>query len=350
VHTFELDQKTIGKKQRTFIIAEIGLAHDGSLGMAHSYIDAVANTGADAIKFQTHIAQDESTSDEQFRINFSYEDTTRYDYWARTGFTYEQWQGLFEHAREKKLIFLSTPFSIKAINWLERIGVSGWKVGSGDLNNAELRETLAATGKPIIFSTGMASWDEIREVLAFCSERSVDMALLQCTSKYPAPLEDVGLNIIDIIQNEFGVVSGLSDHSGSVFPCLAAMARGAAIVEFHVVFDKQMFGPDSKASLTLEELSFVTEARDAFHCMQRDVDKDATAQDMAGMRKLFGRSLALKNDLPLGTVITNDDICLKKPGTGIPYKDMANIIGKPLIRDVPASRLLLIEDIEKDCE
>ncbi|CCH49913.1 N-acetylneuraminate synthase family protein [Pseudodesulfovibrio piezophilus] len=350
MRTFSLDGKSIGNGKKTFIIAEIGLAHDGSLGMAHSYVDAVADAGADAIKFQTHIAEAESTSNEQFRINFSYEDATRFDYWKRTGFTFEQWDGLFAHAQERGLTFLSTPFSTTAVHWLDKIGVRGWKVGSGDLGNWELAEALAHTGKPVIFSTGMSSWDEIEDVIAFCTERKMDMALLQCTSKYPAPLKDVGLNVIDRLQNDFGIISGLSDHSGTVFPSLAVMARGVAIVEFHVVFDKRMFGLDTKASLTLDELAFVVEARNAFHSMGSEVDKNTTAQEMGKMRKLFGRSLALRHDLAKGAILTEEDLCLKKPGSGIPHKELVNLIGKPLTRAVPASRLLCIEDIGNEYE
>ena len=127
--------RKIGKGQPVFIIGEIAQAHDGSLGAAHAYIDAIANTGADAVKFQTHIAEAESSPRERWRVNFSYQDKTRFDYWKRMEFTLEQWKGLKKHAEEKGLIFLSSPFSSEAVEILERIGVSAWKVASGEVNN-----------------------------------------------------------------------------------------------------------------------------------------------------------------------------------------------------------------------
>lgn len=343
--TFQLAGREVGIDQPPFIIAEIGLVHDGSLGTTHSYIDAVADAGADAIKFQTHIPEAESTSDETFRLKFSYQDDTRYDYWKRTGFTFEQWEGLFQHCEKRGLCFLSTPFSATAVDWLEQIGVSGWKVGSGDLTNREIREALLRTGKPIIFSAGLALWEEIGDAAADCKARNIPVAILQCTSKYPSPLEETGLNVIDEIQSSFGIPSGLSDHSGTIFPALAAFAIGAPILEIHVVYDKRMFGPDVKASITLDDLAFLVKARDAFGLIATPVDKDQEISKMGSMRNLFGRSLALRRDLEKGTVLAEEHLTLKKPGTGIPHSAMEEIVGKSLKTDVPASRLLRDEDI-----
>lgn len=343
--TFQLAGREVGIDQPPFIIAEIGLVHDGSLGTTHSYIDAVADAGADAIKFQTHIPEAESTSDETFRLKFSYQDDTRYDYWKRTGFTFEQWEGLFQHCEKRGLCFLSTPFSATAVDWLEQIGVSGWKVGSGDLTNREIREALLRTGKPIIFSAGLALWEEIGDAAADCKARNIPVAILQCTSKYPSPLEETGLNVIDEIQSSFGIPSGLSDHSGTIFPALAAFAIGAPILEIHVVYDKRMFGPDVKASITLDDLAFLVKAREAFGLIATPVDKDQEISKMGSMRNLFGRSLALRRDLEKGTVLAEEHLTLKKPGTGIPHSAMEEIVGKSLKTDVPASRLLRDEDI-----
>lgn len=345
---FQLTGRAVGIGHPTFIIAEIGLVHDGSLGMAHSYIDAVADTGADAIKFQTHIAEAESTSDEAFRLNCFCQDDIRYDYWMRTGFTFEQWEGLFEHCTERGLCFLSTPFSTTAVDWLQKIGVPGWKIGSGDLTNQELRDALMATRKPVIFSAGLAFWEEVEAVAEeFCS-RNIPVAILQCTSKYPSPLDETGLNVIDDIQSSFGIPSGLSDHSGTVFPGLAAVARGVPILEVHVVFDKRMFGPDVKASITLENLVFLVKSRDMFGLISKPVNKDAEAIQMGEMRNLFGRSLALKQDLEKGTVLSSEHLTLKKPGTGISPNAMQDIIGESLKTDVSASRLLRYKDIGWD--
>ena len=144
-----------------FIIGEIAQAHDGSLGTAHAYIDAVAATGADAVKFQTHIASEESSALDTWRVKFSRQDATRYDYWKRMEFTAEQWAGLKQHAEEKGLVFLSSPFSLAAIDLLERLGMAAWKVASGEVTNRLFLDAMIATKKPVLVSSGMSYLAEL---------------------------------------------------------------------------------------------------------------------------------------------------------------------------------------------
>jgi N,N'-diacetyllegionaminate synthase len=162
-------------KKPIFIIAEIGQAHDGSLGILHSYIDAIAATGVDAIKFQTHIAEAESSMAEPFRVNFSYEDVTRYDYWHRMSFTKEQWIGIKEHCEKVGLEFISSPFSQAAVDLLESIGVTRYKIGSGETSNFLMLEKIAKTGKPIILSSGMSSYEELDATLEFLAPFANEM-------------------------------------------------------------------------------------------------------------------------------------------------------------------------------
>jgi N,N'-diacetyllegionaminate synthase len=342
----EIAGRRYGAEHKTLLVAEIGLGHDGSLGLAHSYVDAVAEAGADAVKFQAHLAPDESTKDEEFRVPFSYEDASRYEYWQRTGFSPEQWQDLAEHAREMGLLFLCSPFSLGAAKMLEDLGVPAWKVASGELANQPLLEYMAGTKKPMIISSGMSSWAELDQVMAFCKKRGGELALLQCSSAYPVKLNQVGLNVMEEMARRYQVPVGLSDHSGTPFPSLAAMARGAALVEVHAVFSKQMFGPDSMASLTLEELAFLAQARDGFHQMDTPLDKDAFAQGMAGMKELFGRSLALRRGGQAGLLLTEEHLTLKKPGSGILPSEINKVVGRRLAHEVAADRLLKWEDLE----
>jgi len=329
------------------IIAEVAQAHDGSLGMAHAYIDAAAAAGADAIKFQTHIADAESTLDEPFRVKFSLQDESRYDYWKRMEFTTDQWLGLADHARKKGLFFLSSPFSVEAVDLLEKVGVAGWKIGSGEAFSIELLDAIFSTKKPILLSTGMSSWKEIDETASILKSRNLEFAILQCTSKYPTSLDEIGLNVIDEIRSRYDVPTGLSDHSGTPWPGLVALARGADVLEVHVAFDRRMFGPDTKASLTFEELSLICEMRNATRKMDNaPVDKDLLAQEMRSMRDMFGKSLALKYSMSSGEIISSEAITSKKPASGIPYRDIDKVIGKKLIRDVPSNRLLSWDDID----
>ena len=159
--SFSINGKRIGGNGDCFLIAEIGQAHEGSLGVAHAYIDAVSTTGADAVKFQTHIADAESSKYEQFRVSGFPQDSSRYEYWKRMEFTCSQWKELFEHAQEVGLIFLSSPFSIEAAELLEGINIPAWKVGSGEVSNGALMNYIINTGKPILLSTGMSDWKEL---------------------------------------------------------------------------------------------------------------------------------------------------------------------------------------------
>lgn len=344
-----LGNRQIGFSHKPFIIAEVAQAHDGSLGLAHSFIEECAKSGADAIKFQTHIALAESTPGESFRINFSYQDSTRFDYWKRMEFTSDQWQGLKNHADSLGLIFLSSPFSTEAVEMLDRIGVPGWKIGSGEVSNPLLLEAVCKTSKPVLLSSGMSSYTEIKEQVRFINEREVPLALFQCTSQYPVKLGEIGLNVIDEMRKLFHVPVGLSDHSGQIFPGLAALARGADLLEVHVNFHKGMFGPDTSSSITFDKLKLITEAALAFYEMNRSsVDKDSAAAKLQDMKKLFGKSVALLAPQLAGTKLSKEMLTVKKPGTGIPASELHLCIGRKLVNDVLENRVLTWNDISKE--
>jgi N,N'-diacetyllegionaminate synthase len=196
--SFTIASRPVGPNYPCLIIAEVAQTHDGSLGLAHSFIDAVAEAGADVVKFQTHITCAESTLSEPWRIEFSRQDKTRYDYWKRMEFSEEQWRGLKKHAEEQGLIFLSSPFSVEAIELLNRVGVTAWKVASGEVNNPVLFESIARTSLPILLSTGMSSLHEIDEAVTRIRKLGLPFAVLQCTSAYPCPPEKIGLNLMSL--------------------------------------------------------------------------------------------------------------------------------------------------------
>jgi N-acetylneuraminate synthase len=204
-----ISERCIGKVEPTFIIAEVGQAHEGSLALAHSFIDSVADTGADAVKFQTHLAEYESTLNEPFRAEFRTVDETRYEYWKRMEFTEAQWTELADHAKRVGLTFLSTAFCKPAVDLLKRVGVPAWKVGSGEYNSMELVAYMAETGFPVLLSTGMSMFEEIGDIVATVNDRGAPLAIFQCTSKYPTEMEDVGLNMLDELADTFGCSVGL---------------------------------------------------------------------------------------------------------------------------------------------
>jgi N-acetylneuraminate synthase len=341
VSILKIAGRTVGKDSPALIVAEVAQAHDGSLGMAHAFVDAIADAGADAVKFQTHVALAESTLDEPFRVQFSLQDATRLEYWKRMEFSPDQWRGLAEHTGTRDLVFLSSPFSMAAVELLNDIGVPAWKIGSGEFASQDLWEAMASTGKPILFSTGLAKRDDIRNAVSLFRSKDLPFALLQCTSTYPSPLEDVGLNVIEELRNEYDCPVGLSDHSGSIFPGLAALARGANILEVHVTFHRGMFGPDVRASVTVDELRMLCAMRDALTAMDsHPVDKDEMAERMQPLRDIFGRSLAPVRAMPAGAVLSSDMLTPKKPAGGIPPEAADEIAGRRLARDVTPDRIL----------
>lgn len=328
------------------IIGEVAQAHDGSLGTAHAYIDAIADTGAHAVKFQTHIAAAESTLEEPWRVRFSPQDERRYDYWRRMEFTPEQWAGLKQHCDERGVAFLSSPFSMAAMDLLEQVGVAGWKIASGEVGNAAMLARMAGTGLPLLLSTGMSDLAETDAAVARL-RRGGPLAILQCTSAYPCPPEAVGLNLLDFYRQRYGVAVGLSDHSARIYAGLAAATLGAQVIEVHVTLSRQAFGPDVKASLTLPELAQLVEGTAFIERMRRHpVDKARLDPTLEPMRRLFTRSVALARDLKGGSILGPDDLTLKKPGTGLPPAAMAELVGRRLARDVAGHQLLSLDDLD----
>lgn len=337
----------LSSNERVLIIAEIAQAHDGSLGIAHSYIDALAETGVDAVKFQTHIAEAESSAFEPFRIKFSYEDETRYDYWKRTGFKPEQWIGLREHCDKVGLEFISSPFSLSAVDLLETVGVKRYKIGSGEVSNLLLLEKIARTGKPVILSSGMSSFQELKTANEFLSARGISVSILQCTTAYPTKPEQWGLNVLTELRKRFSVPVGFSDHSGDIYAGLSAVALGAVILEFHVVFDKKMFGPDSSASLTLTQVaSLVKGVREIESALKAQIQKD-DIQSFAELKRMFGKSLAVNKTLPKGHPIEFEDLESKKPADqGIASTEYSSVVGKKTTREISAFSFLKYDDLE----
>jgi N,N'-diacetyllegionaminate synthase len=329
------------------LIAEVAQAHDGSLGMAHAFIDAAASAGVDAVKFQTHIAAEESTASEPWRVKFSRQDETRFDYWRRMEFSDAQWAELKVHAEEKGLLFLSSAFSHAAVDLLRGLGMAAWKVASGELTNLPLISHMARDGKPVLLSTGMSPHGEIDAAVAVVRKAKVPFAIFQCTTQYPSPPESIGLNMLDELRARHDCAVGLSDHSGTMFPSLAAVAaHKAQVIEVHLTLSRDMFGPDVVASVTPAELKQLVEGvrfieRMAAHPISKEVVDPRTAP----MRQIFFKSVVPLRDLAAGTTLTRDLLGLKKPGTGIPAAELDAVVGRILTRAVAKDIPLQQDDL-----
>lgn len=331
------------------VIAEIAQAHDGSLGQAHAYVDCAAAAGADAVKFQTHIAAAESTAAEPWRVKFSKQDETRFDYWRRMEFSPGQWAGLKRHAEEKGLVFLSSPFSGEAVELLRGLGVSAWKVASGELTNLPMIREMAKDGRPIMLSTGMSPLAEIDPAVEIARAAGAPFAVFQCTTKYPSPPESIGLNVLDELRARFDCAVGLSDHSGTPYPALAAAAaHRIEVVEVHLTMSRDMFGPDVVASVTPAELRQIVEGVRFIERMRASpLDKSRVDDSVAGMRDIFFKSVVAARDLAAGTVLAAEHLAIKKPGNGIPAARLDELVGRTLVHAVERDRPLTFEDLSR---
>jgi N,N'-diacetyllegionaminate synthase len=341
----------IKQKQKTdnmFIIAEIAQAHDGSIELAHSYIDVLSKTGVDAVKFQVHIAEAESSIHEPFRVKLTSKDKTRFDYWKRMEFTLQQWKELKRHCDETGVEFMASPFSNAAVDLLEEVGVKRYKIGSGEVNNFLMLEKISCTGKPVILSSGLSSYKELDKTVKYLKVRNVDFSVLQCTTAYPTQPQNYGLNVIGELKKRYGVPIGYSDHSAKIETCIAAAALGAEILEFHAVISRNSLGPDARSSLEIDEITQLVRAvNNIATALQYPVDKNDNAK-FKELKHIFEKSLAVNKDLLIGHIIKFEDLEAKKPkGFGIEASRFEEIIGKSLKNDLKQREFLNWVDISE---
>lgn len=315
------------------LVAEIGQAHEGSLGFAYSFVDALAGTGVHAVKFQVHIAEAESSPAEPFRVRFSKQDETRFGYWKRMEFTATQWAGLKAHCEDRGLEFFASPFSIAAVNLLESLGVRRYKIGSGEMSNLLMLERIARTGKPVILSSGLSTFEDLDATIGFLREFGNELSILQCTTSYPTKPSDLGLNVIGELKSRYRLPVGFSDHSGSIFGPIAAAAHGASMLEFHVVFDRRQFGPDASSSIEIREIpDLVRGVRFVAEAVSAPMDK-SRMHVAPELRRMFGKSLAVNADLAAGHRLRVEDLETKKPADcGIAAADFTRVVNRRLSR------------------
>lgn len=329
---------------RVLVIAEIGSVHDGSLGNALALIDAASDAGADAVKFQTHIADAETLPDAPSPAYFASE--SRMAYFTRTGFTLEQWRQLKARCDERAVMFLSSPFSEEAVDLLEQVGLERYKIPSGEVSNIPMIEKVAALRKPVILSSGMSSWDELDRAVATVRRVHDDVTVLNCTSEYPCPDEHVGLNVMIEMRDRYRVPVGLSDHTLAPYASLAAVALGAAVIEKHFTFSRLMYGSDARHSMEPGEFAaMVAGIRAVERMLASPVDK-ADVSRFASMKHIFEKSIVARVAIPAGAVITREMLTFKKPSDGIPAAEVATVVGRSAARPIAANTRVLSEDLQ----
>lgn len=328
-----------------FIIAEFGMLHEGSFGNACAMASVAKECGADAVKFQTHIAEAETLPDAPMPPFFSGE--PRWDYFKRTAFTIDQWKALKAHCEKIGIEFMSTPFSIEAVDLLEKVGVKRYKIPSGEVTNIPFLERVAQTGKPVLLSSGMSSWAELDEaVTALKTSGARDLTVLQCTTMYPTPPEKIGLNVMIEMKERYKCSVGLSDQSLTNYAGFAAAALGAKVIEKHATLSRYCYGSDAKHSIEPDEFKeFVAGVRVIETILVNPVDKNDLSP-FKEMKRVFEKSIVAVTDIKKGTLITREHLGIKKPSGGLSPKLFASLIGRRAKADICRDRQIIASDVE----
>jgi len=344
-----IKERLVGPGHPCFIIAEAGVNHNGSLEMALRLVDAAAEAGADAVKFQTFKAEkviSPTAPKAAYQKQNLERGESQLDMVRRLELSYDDFRSLEAHCRERDILFLSTPCDDDSIDFLFDLGVPAYKIGSGDLTHHDHLRHIARKGRPIILSTGMATFDEVDAALGILREAGVlEIALLHCVSSYPAPPEDCHLRAIGAMAERFSVPVGWSDHTLGLHVALAAVVLGACILEKHLTLDRSLPGPDHPASLQLEELvGLVAQIRQVESAL--GTGQKALRLSEKDVARVARRSLHAVRDLPQGHRIQAGDITAMRPGTGISADRLGEVLGRTLLRTVPAGVMLTPEDLD----
>lgn len=348
VRTFSIGKKQIGSGNPCFIIAEAGVNHNGNPELAQKLIHAAAEAGADAVKFQTFVAERLVTAEApkaEYQKRTTGSDESQLAMIRKLELPRECWAELRRLAEAKGLVFLSTPFDLGSVDFLNQLGVPAFKVPSGEITHPALLEKVATTGKPVLISTGMSSLAEVAAAVRIMEAKGLrEFCLLQCTSNYPANPDDTNLRAMVTLEQEFGVPVGLSDHTEGIEVSIAAVAMGAAVIEKHLTLDRSMEGPDHTASMEPSEFkTLALGIRKVERAMGTGEKKAASSEQ--GVAQVARRSLVIARDLVAGTVLSESDLAYKRPGTGIPPTDAAKVIGRRTTRALSAGALLSWDDL-----
>lgn len=333
-----LGSRELGPGADALVVAEIGNNHDGSLRQAERLVDAAAEAGANAVKFQTHIADAEMLPSTPTPPHF---DEPRYEFTKRMELTLDDHLRLKVLAEERGLIFFSSPFSVEAVELLEQVDVPAYKIASGEVTNPPLLAAVAATGKPVLLSSGMSGLDDVERAVEVFRAAGSPLLVLQCTSTYPCPPERVNLRAMVAMGERLGCPYGLSDHTPGIYTAIAAVALGASVIEKHFTLSKRLYGPDHHASLEPDELRRLVEGvREVEAALGTGLKERDAAHDP--VRATFEKSVVSVTAIPAGAVVERSMLATKRPGTGIPAVRLPELVGCRAVRDIDAN--VLIED------
>ena len=340
----KIGDKMVGEGKPCFIIAEAGVNHNGDVNLAKRLVDIAKEAGVDAVKFQTFKAEELVTADAgkaQYQKETTDAKESQFEMLRKLELAESDFEELFNYAQKKGVIFLSSPFDKRSVDLLDKLGVPAFKIPSGEITDFPLLRHIATKGKPIILSTGMATLGEIEEALEAIRKEGVEeIVLLHCVSCYPAKIEDTNLKAMDTLRYAFNLPVGLSDHSLGVSILVAAVALGACVIEKHFTLDKNLPGPDHRASLEPDELKEMVRAiRDVEKAMGNGIKRPTVEEEEN--KKVARRSIVAKVDIPKGSVITEEMLDIKRAGTGVEPKYLDMVTGRKAKEDIKLGELII---------
>jgi sialic acid synthase SpsE len=336
----QIGPRVVGEGHPCFVIAEAGINHNGDVALARDLVDAAAAAGADAIKFQTHLPEHEML---RGGATAAYVGESLFDLLTRTALSREAHVELRDRAAGKGILFLSTPFSREAADFVETLGVPAFKTGSGELTNLPLQQHIARKGKPMIVSTGMSTPEEIDRTAQAIRAIGTPFALMHCTSTYPTPYEHVQLDCIGALQKQYGVPVGFSDHTLGSFVAFAAVAAGANLFEKHFTISRSLPGPDQQGSMEPAELAELVRGIRAIERARGATKKIQPGEQE--VRNMAHHSVVSIRDVAAGATIGAGDVWTKRPGTGIPARQLGDVIGRVAKHAIAKDRLIAWDDL-----
>ena len=335
-----IGSRRVGPGEPCFVIAEAGINHDGDPTLAAELLDAAAAAGADAFKIQTHFPEHEML---RSGATAAYVGESLFDLLTRTALSREAHVELRDRAAKKGIVFLSTPFSREAADFLESIGVPAFKTGSGELTNLPLQQHIARKHRPMIISTGMSTPEEIDRTVQTVRAEGTSFALMHCTSTYPTPYEHVELGCINWLHDLYGVPVGFSDHTLGGYMALAAVASGAALFEKHFTTSRSLPGPDQQGSMEPRELEDVVRGIRAIERARGATKKIQPGEQ--DVRNMAHHSVVSIRDIAAGATIAAGDVWAKRPGTGIPARQLGEVVGRKTNHAIAKDRLITWDDL-----
>ena len=327
-----------------YIIAEAGVNHNGDINLAYQLVDAAKAAGVDCIKFQTFKSENlvSHTAQKAEYQKAATGDSSQQDMLKHLELSFDEFVSLKKYCDRKGICFLSTPFDFESIEFLNSIEMPFWKIPSGEVTNYPYLVALAKTGKPVVMSTGMCEMQEIEDAIAVLRENGTsDIKLLHCNTEYPTPYEDVNLRAMKTLRDAFGVEVGYSDHTKGIEVPIAAVAMGASVIEKHFTLDRNMEGPDHKASLEPQELKQMVDSIRHIEAALGSGDKRPSPSEKKNMA-VARKSIVAAKRIKAGDILTEENITVKRPGTGICPMRWKEVLGTRAVRDFEEDELIEI--------